>query len=86
MGFILIAVGGILGLVGLVGHIWVLVEAFKDDATQGILCLCVPCYILYYAFARLESENKGLILGLWLGCGITGNVLSAIGQNMMAHQ
>jgi hypothetical protein len=76
------ALGGILSLLGMVGGIWLLVEAFKMSPLEGFLTLCVPCYALYFAFAKLESPNKNTILCLWLGCGIPGSILWQIGLAM----
>src|SRR5690242_10617289 len=85
MAIVLMGLGLILNIAGAVGGIWLLVEAFKDEVLQGILCLCVPCYVFYYGFARLDSPQKPLILGLWLGCGIPGAILLNLGQ-MMAEK
>ncbi len=72
----------VLGLVALVCilasfvcGIIILVAAFQEDVVQGLLSLCVPFYILYYAIARFESDNKALIIAIWLVGGIVGNVL-----------
>ncbi len=56
----------------------ILIHAFKASVGQGFLCLCVPFYILYYAFARFEHEKKNLILGVWLGSGIVAAVLMSV--------
>jgi hypothetical protein len=65
----------LLYLVGLVCSIIILIHAFKASVGQGLLCLCVPFYVLYYAFARFEHPKKNLILGAWLGSFILGGVL-----------
>ena len=85
MPLVLMVLGGILNLAGLVGGVWLLVEAFKDEILQGVLCLCVPCYALYYGFARLDSPHKNIILILAFGCGIPGSILFNLGQ-MMAEK
>lgn len=76
------AVFAILGLVcaivSLVCVIIILIAAFKEGAGTGILCLCVPFYILYFAFARFEHPQKGLIIAGWIVGGIIGNVLSTL--------
>jgi len=78
------ALGGLLAMVGsiasLVGGIILLIAAFKESVGQGFLCLCIPFYILYFAFAKYESEKKSLVLAIWLG----GTVISWIGQAMAA--
>ena len=76
---------GLLALVGLicllasfVCSIIILVAAFQEDVVQGLLSLCVPFYILYYAIARYESENKAMIIVIWLAGGIIGNILQFV--------
>jgi hypothetical protein len=75
MAIALMSLGGLLALVGTVGGVWLMIEAFRDEALQGVLCLCVPFYALYFGFARLHSPSKPLILTMWLGGGIVGNAL-----------
>ena len=79
MGTVLAMVGLLCVLASAVCGIIILIAAFQEDVTQGLLSLCVPFYILYYAFARYESENKALILAIWLGGGIIGNILRVVG-------
>jgi hypothetical protein len=40
------------------GTIWLLCMAFREDASQGILCLLVPFYALYYSMNRWQ-ERRG---------------------------
>ncbi len=69
----------ILGLlfvvVGVVCHIIILIHAFKSSVGTGFLCLCVPCYILYYMFNEFEHEKKGLIIAGYFIGAIVGNCL-----------
>ena len=65
-------------LAGFVGGIIILVGAFRESVGQGLLCLCIPFYILYFAFAKFESEKKGLIIAIWLGGSIIGNILQVM--------
>ena len=53
----------------------ILVKAFQDHILQGILCLLIPIYMIYFAWARMESERKGLLMGTWLGSGLLAIVL-----------
>ncbi len=73
-------VGPVLALVGavlsLVCNIIILIDAFKKSVGTGFLCLCVPCYILYYMFSVFEHDKKGLIIaGYFIGA-----LLAGIGQ------
>lgn len=78
----LLGLGMIFSLVGLVCNIIVLIHAFKESVGQGFLCLCVPCYILYYMFAKFEHDKKGLIIAGSLGGGVIGNVCQAAARSM----
>ena len=71
-------VGLILVLASAVCSIIILIAAFKENVTTGLLSLCIPFYILYFAFARFESDKKGLIIAIWLGGGIIGNIIRVV--------
>ena len=63
-------------IVFLVCFIIVLRKAFKDSPVQAALCFFVPLYVVYYAFARLESEKKNqlgavLVVSLLLSAGLS---------------
>lgn len=82
----LVGLAGLCGLVSLVCAIIILVHAFsKGGVLQGILCLCIPFYILYYAFAKFEHPKKNMILGIWLGAIILQFVFIMMGGAMMPH-
>ncbi len=67
MAAVLSILGLVCSLASLVCTIIILVDAFKKEVVKGILCLCVPLYILFYAFTQFEHEKKGMIIGGWLG-------------------
>jgi hypothetical protein len=50
-----------------VGYALILWDAFNRDACQGFMCLCIPFYFLYYAFARSAHPRRRLLLVLVLG-------------------
>jgi len=77
--------GIVFALISLVGAIMLLIEAFKVSPAEGFLTLCVPCYAFYFAFAKLDSPNKNLILSLWLG-GLAGNLLMELLQAVTMPQ
>ena len=68
-------VAGLLYLVSIVISIMILIHAFQASVGQGFLCLCVPFYVLYYAFAKFQHPKKNVLLAAWLGCGILGGAL-----------
>ncbi len=79
------ALGGLCYLVGFVCWIFIIIHAFKEGgALQGILCLCVPFYVIYYAFAKFAHEKKNLIIAGFLGGYLLGAVLMVV-QGMMAQ-
>ncbi|MCB1327531.1 MAG: hypothetical protein H7A21_14050 [Spirochaetales bacterium] len=73
---------GLLCLVAaLIGGVMILIAAFQEDTTQGILCLLIPAYIWYYAIARLRGEKRNLILALYFGGLILAMGLFVIAAN-----
>ena len=68
----------ILYLAAFACSIIILIHAFKASVGQGFLCLCIPFYILYYAFARFEHEKKNLILGVWIGAWVLSIILGVM--------
>lgn len=71
----MVALAGLLNLVGFVCALIILIHAFKASVGQGFLCLCIPFYILYYAFARFDHPKKNLIITVWLVCLVLGGAL-----------
>ena len=71
----------VFSLIGVAGGIWILIEAFKVSVAQGLLSLCVPCYILYFLFGVLDHPQKSLMAGMFLGGNIIGGVLNGIAQS-----
>ncbi len=62
VGAIIAAVIG--GIVAVVGGIWILITAFRESTSQGLLCMFVPFYVVYYAIKRWSDAKKPLVLGL----------------------
>ena len=84
MGFILIAIGGLLSLAATVCFIIVLIAAFQDEIWKGLVGLfCCQLYLLYYGFCEFQHEKKGLILAGWLLGGIFGSILTNVGLAML---
>ncbi len=74
------------GVVALISWTLVIVRAFKIDATQGVLCLCVPFYAVYFALAKMSQPSKALLAGGWLGgwalCAALGVVAVASAERI----
>jgi hypothetical protein len=48
----------------------IILKAFEDQVFQGILCLLVPLYSLYYAFGVMDSLYvRALIAAVLIGIG-----------------
>ncbi len=75
----MVMLSGILALVAFVAAVIILIHAFKASIGQGFLCLCIPFYILYYAFARFTHPKKNLIIGVLIGGWILSVILTAAG-------
>ena len=75
------ALGGVLVIVGyaasLIGGIMLLVTAFKQDVTKGLLSMFVPFYIFYFVFTNWEDCKKGFLV--WVG-----SIVLIIGGGIMA--
>lgn len=75
----MVALSGLLGLVALVAAIIILIHAFKASTGQGLLSLCLPFYIFYYAFTRFEHEHKNVIIAALIGAFVLNMAISFSG-------
>ena len=60
----------VFSVLGLACAVMVLMHAFKRSVGTGFMVLCIPCYILYYAFSQFEHGRKSLIIAGLVG-GLT---------------
>lgn len=81
----LMILGGILLFVSAIFALVILIDAFKESVGQGLLCMFVPLYILYYAFARYSGSKKGLVITGWLGANAVGATLMVVGGLLAAN-
>lgn len=70
-----VAFQGITGLFALVIGIWVLVDAFQDSASQGVLTLCVPFYVIYRVYWECENPLLKMLFTIGLTARIAGFLL-----------
>lgn len=75
MAGLLAGLGLICALASVVCYFVILIAGFNDGAGKGLLCLCLPFYILYYAFAEFNHEKQGVIIGVWIGGGVLNGLL-----------
>jgi hypothetical protein len=68
-------------LLQFVAGVWLLVIAFQDNVVQGLLCLCVPFYSLFYLITHFDETKNALFLWLiGLGVLIMGGCAGGVGQ------
>jgi hypothetical protein len=61
--FSMIFTSGCCGL-SLWGYIWIVSLAFQEDAMQGVMCLFIPFYFIYYALTHWREANGPFALGI----------------------
>jgi len=58
-------------LISVACSVIIIVHAFKQGGfVDGLLCLLVPFFILYYAFVKFHHPRRTLVIGLWLGSAL----------------
>ncbi len=56
----------------------VIIDAFSEDMFEGLLCLFIPGYLLYYLFAKSDSFFlRALVAAFGLSSGLDAYILSA---------
>ncbi|MFW6067409.1 MAG: hypothetical protein ACOC97_03665 [Myxococcota bacterium] len=78
-----------LSLLGAACWLAVTVQAFRAAPVQGVLCLLVPPYAIYYAVARLEHRRRlllaaGMLLGPLLAFLAFNSATAVFGPDMAA--
>jgi len=64
---------------GFASAVLILNHAFRRSVGTGVMVLCIPGYILYYAFSQFEHERKNLIIAALAGGLVLAAALRAIG-------
>ena len=80
MGTFLIILCALFWIVGVIGFIWLLFEAYGDDQHAGWLCMILWPYGVYYCITQIDGRHRWLILALWLGGSIPGAILFELVQ------
>lgn len=63
-------------LVAIAAQIKVLIAAFRDDVTTGIMVMFIPFYVLYYGFTNWDKIGKAVVTAVVMG-GIAGGLFAA---------
>ena len=79
---------GLASLLGIVGGVWLLMLAFEEGATTGLLYLFLPCFALYFFFSRFDGSmpfrltiaswvlsTVAVLYGLVVGASLVGATL-----------
>jgi hypothetical protein len=70
-------------VVSLVGYFWVVMIAYQDDTTQGMLCFCFAPHMLYYIFVNFEDTKQAGII--WIA-GTVLQIAASVVAGAMAQQ
>ena len=70
--------GAAAGLVALALALPILAHAFRRSLGTGVMTLCVPAYVLIYAFTQFEHPKKGALVFTWIGALVLSAVLLAL--------
>lgn len=62
-------------IVGTAGTVWLIVVAFSDDTTEGMLCLLFPCYTVVYFMKNFDETKRAFLLQLTGGAISTAAML-----------
>ena len=62
--------------------LFIVVHGFRASVGQGLACLCVPFYALYFGFVRLPHRRRGLIMAAWIVASVIGVGLAQCGTAM----
>jgi benzodiazapine receptor len=72
--------GALFGLVALALALPILAHAFRRSVGTGVMTLCVPAYVLVYAFTQFEHPRKGPVVFGWIGALVLCAVFLALGS------
>ena len=73
--------GSLFALVAVTCSVFILLHAFRRSLGTGVMVLCIPCFMLYYAFSQFEHRRKDIIVSGWLACLVMAAVLYAFGAH-----
>ena len=75
----MLVAGTVFALISLATSLVILVHAFRRSVGTGVMVLCIPGFIAFYAFSQFEHRRKGLILSAWIASVVLAAVFNAFG-------
>jgi len=72
------------GIVAGVGWIWILITAFRESTSQGLLCI-MPFYAVYYAINRWSATKTPIVISL-VGVGFALLIVGIVFSLMPFHE
>ena len=72
------------GIVAGVGWIWILITAFRESTSQGLLCI-MPFYAVYYAINRWSDTRTPIVISL-VGVGFALLIVGVVFSLMQFYE
>jgi len=82
----LIVAGTLLALLSLACALPILIHAFRRSLGTGVMVLCIPCFIAFYAFAQFEHRYKGALVATWIASFVLATACNAFGAQALVQQ
>jgi hypothetical protein len=82
----LVLLGAFCALVSTAACVLILVHAFGRSVGTGVMVLCIPCYMAYYAFSQFEHRWKNAIVACWLAGLLLSATFASLGLHLTAPQ
>src|SRR5262245_12747069 len=81
-----VLLGTLFAAVSAAACVLILVHAFRRSVGTGVMVLCIPCYMAYYAFSQFEHRLKNAIVACWLAGLLLAATFTSIGLHVFASQ
>jgi len=76
---LIVLTGTAFALISFVCSLFILLHAFQRSVGTGVMVLCIPCFMIYYAFRQFEHRWKGVLIAGYLGGLVLASVFYAFG-------
>jgi len=81
----MVLIGTALAFLSFACSLPILLHAFRRSVGTGVMVLCIPFFILFYAFTQFEHRFKGAIVAAWLGAFVLAAIANASGAEALIH-